>query len=141
MEGDHTIHALRRKRAEVLGAVFEAEEALNQRRIDLVHIDAVLRMFGPEAEPGDIKPCRTYNRNGYFAPEKLDRLLLDTARQRSPSRRPTSATPSWTPRTTTESRRLVRGRKAARAIHPVGTPVGPEIGHAAGENFLCTSSK
>ena len=91
MEGEHTIHALRRKRAEVSGQVVRAEEALNQLRADLVHIDAVLRMFDPEADPDAIKPKREWQASGYFGPNELPRLIADTIRRNG-----TIATPDLT---------------------------------------------
>lgn len=84
MEGEHTIHALRRKRAEVSGQVVRAEEALAQLRADLLHVDAVLRMFDPDADPDAIKPLRDAIRSEFFAPNELNRLVLQLIRHRGP---------------------------------------------------------
>jgi hypothetical protein len=42
---------LRAKRAEMAGEIDAAERRADQLRADLIHIDAVLRLFDPEAIP------------------------------------------------------------------------------------------
>lgn len=49
---------LRAKRAEMAGEIDAAERRADQLRADLIHIDAVLRLFDPDAEPEGIPAKR-----------------------------------------------------------------------------------
>lgn len=71
MEGEHTISALTKKRAETAGEIERLEEALGQLRADLVHLDAVLRIFDPEGAEKAVKPYRKREASGYFATGEL----------------------------------------------------------------------
>jgi|SRR5271156_342950 len=81
MADPHVISALREKRALVSGLIEKLERRLEQHRVDLTHIDGVLRLFQPDRDPGDIKPKRTYaRRTRYFARNELSRLVMDALR-------------------------------------------------------------
>jgi hypothetical protein len=81
MADPHVISALREKRALVAGLIEKLERKLEQHRVDLTHIDGVLRLFQPERDPGEIKPRRVYNRRTrYFARNELSRLTMDALR-------------------------------------------------------------
>lgn len=74
------ISGLTDKRAEVAGRIAALEKEMAQLRADLLHIDAVLRLYG-EAEPEAIRPKRPVQRNGWFRVGECSRMLLDTLRQ------------------------------------------------------------
>jgi hypothetical protein len=76
----HVVTALKAKRAELAGEVQAAEKRVDQLRVDLVHVDAVLHLFDPSAEPDAIPARRPYRRNGWFSDGELPRRILDTLR-------------------------------------------------------------
>jgi hypothetical protein len=80
MADPHVISALRGKRAEVAGLIFDLERQIAQYRADLVHLDGVLRLYQPERDPAEIKPRRSMHRNRYFARGELSRLCLEAFR-------------------------------------------------------------
>jgi hypothetical protein len=81
MADPHVISALRDKRALVAGLIEKLERKLEQHRVDLTHIDGVLRLFQHDRDPGDIKPKRTYaRRTRYFSRNELSRLVMDALR-------------------------------------------------------------
>src|SRR6202022_3730652 len=81
MADPHIISALREKRAIVAGLIERLERKLEQHRVDLTHIDGVLRLFQPDRDPAEIKPKRTYaRRTRYFARNELSRLCMDALR-------------------------------------------------------------
>jgi hypothetical protein len=81
MSDPHVIFALREKRARVSAIVTRLERQLDQQRADLSHIDGVLRLFAPDADPEPIRPKRTYaRRTRYFAKGELARLCREAFR-------------------------------------------------------------
>ncbi|CAO3431955.1 hypothetical protein [Azospirillum doebereinerae] len=77
----HVVSALREKRAEISGAILELEKRMAQHRADLVHLDAILRLFAPELEPESIAPKKPLAaRSHYFATGELARRCLDALR-------------------------------------------------------------
>jgi hypothetical protein len=74
------VTALKAKRAELAGEVQAAEKRVDQLRAYLVHVDAVLRLFDPGAEPDAIPARRPYRRKGWFSDGELPRRILDTLR-------------------------------------------------------------
>jgi hypothetical protein len=80
MADPHVISALRAKRAEVAGLIFALERQIAQCRADLIHLDAVLRLYQPERDPTEIRPKRSVHRNRYFAQGELARLCLEEFR-------------------------------------------------------------
>ncbi|MCC2689631.1 MAG: uncharacterized protein K0S21_2434, partial [Rhizobiaceae bacterium] len=83
MTEPHVVSALKAKRAELAGEVQAAEKRVDQLRADLVHIDAVLRLFDPTTEAADIPVRRPYRRKGWFSDGELPRRILDTLRMSS----------------------------------------------------------
>lgn len=73
------ISGLTSKRAELSGIIADLEKRIGQHRADLVHIDAVLRLYG-EAEPEGIAPKAVRKRNDWFKPGELARMVLDILR-------------------------------------------------------------
>jgi hypothetical protein len=74
------ISGLTSKRAEVSGIIADLEKRIAQHRADLVHIDAVLRIYAPEVEPETIAPKAVRKRNDWFKPGELSRMVLDILR-------------------------------------------------------------
>ncbi len=80
MTTPHVVSALQEKRAEVSGVIADLERRIAQHRADLVHVDAVLRLYVPELAPETIPPKAVRRRNGWFKPGELSRLVLDVLR-------------------------------------------------------------
>ena len=75
------IHALKQKRAEVSGRIADLEERTKQMRADLVHIDATLVLFDPEARPDEIRPKKALKgRTGYFKAGEISRRCREAVR-------------------------------------------------------------
>jgi hypothetical protein len=53
---DIALNALIRKRAELAGELERSETTVRQLQIDLAHIDAAIRLFGPDTDVSAIKP-------------------------------------------------------------------------------------
>jgi hypothetical protein len=68
------------KRSEVAGAIADLERRAAQQRADLVHVDAVLRLYTPELQPDSIPSRVVRRRNGWFKPGELVRIVLDILR-------------------------------------------------------------
>lgn len=80
MGDTYVISGLTSKRAEVSGIIADLEKRIAQHRADLVHIDAVLRLYAPEVEPESIAPKAVRKRNDWFKPGELSRMVLDILR-------------------------------------------------------------
>ena len=76
----HVVAALKDKRAELSGNIADLEKRIGQHRADLLHVDAVLRLFAPEFEPATIPPRAVRRPNSWFKPGELARLLLEVLR-------------------------------------------------------------
>jgi hypothetical protein len=50
------LHTLRSKRAELSGAIIQAEKALARLHAGLASLDVTIRLFDPDAKPASIKP-------------------------------------------------------------------------------------
>jgi hypothetical protein len=80
MAESHVVSALVAKRAELAGQIQALDKQVAQLRADLVHVDAVLRMFAPTADPAAIPAKRPYRRRRWFKNGELPRRILDTLR-------------------------------------------------------------
>lgn len=80
MGDTYLIAGLTTKRAEVSGVIADLEKRIAQHRADLVHIDAVLRLYAPEVAPESIAPKAVRKRNDWFKPGELARMVLDILR-------------------------------------------------------------
>jgi hypothetical protein len=80
MAEPHVVSALKDKRAEVSGAIADLERRIGQHRADLMHIDATLRLFAPEIDPGGIAPRKPVTRSAYFADGELARRCMNALR-------------------------------------------------------------
>ena len=80
MAEPHVVAALRDKRSELSGTIADLEKRIGQHRADLLHVDAVLRLFVPEFEPATIPPRAVRRPNSWFKPGELARLVLEVLR-------------------------------------------------------------
>jgi len=80
MAEPHVVAALKDKRAELSGSIADLEKRIGRHRADLLHVDAVLRLFAPEFEPATIPPRAVRRPNNWFKPGELARLLLEVLR-------------------------------------------------------------
>jgi hypothetical protein len=80
MAEPHVVAALKDKRAELSGGIADLEKRIGQHRADLLHVDAVLRLFAPEFEPAAIPPKAVRQPSGWFRPGELARMVLDVLR-------------------------------------------------------------
>src|ERR1700687_4250380 len=85
MTETHVVSAPRAKRAEISGYIHELEKKIGRLRASLLHVDASLRLFSPDADPDAIPPKRPYRRTRYFASRELSRRCLDTLREANPT--------------------------------------------------------
>lgn len=78
-----TANALVAKRAEILFEIGELEKKVDQPRTELVHLDAVLRMFRPDfkAEGLPVRHRRP-TKSPYFAHGELTKRIFDAIRER-----------------------------------------------------------
>jgi hypothetical protein len=83
MAEPHVVAALRDKRAELSGSIADLEKRIGQHRADLLHVDAVLRLFAPDLEPATILPKAVRRPSGWFRPGELARMVLDVLRTAS----------------------------------------------------------
>src|SRR4051795_8779849 len=73
MAEPHVVAALKDKRAELSGSIADLEKRIGQHRADLLHadllhVDAVLRLFAPELAPSTILPRAVRRPNSWFKP-------------------------------------------------------------------------
>jgi hypothetical protein len=80
MAEPHVVAGLKDKRSELSGIIADLERRINQHRADLLHVDAVLRLFAPDIEPETIRPKTVRRRNEWFRPGELARMVLDILR-------------------------------------------------------------
>jgi hypothetical protein len=80
MAESHVVSALVAKRSEVAGVIADLERKVSQQRADLVHVDAVLRLYAPGLAPDCIPSRAVRRRNGWFKPGELVRMVLDILR-------------------------------------------------------------
>ena len=80
MAEPHVVAALKDKRAELSGGIADLEKRIGQHRADLLHVDAVLRLFAPDFEPAAIPPKAVRQPSGWFRPGELARMVLEVLR-------------------------------------------------------------
>src|SRR5207302_9083323 len=75
------VNALRNKRAQIAGMIAMHESEARQLRAELIHIDAVLRLFGPETDPEGLPIRKAFPRRmAYFAKGEVSLRVYDTIR-------------------------------------------------------------
>jgi len=81
MSNEITMNALVAKRAEILFEIGEAEKRIAQLQTELVHLDAVLRMFRPDfqAEGLPVRHRRP-TKSPYFTHGELTQRIFDAMR-------------------------------------------------------------
>ena len=80
MAEPHVVAALKDKRAELAGVIADLEKRIAGHRVDLVHLDATLRMFAPDTEAAEIKPKAVRRRNAWFGQGECARLVYGILR-------------------------------------------------------------
>src|SRR5690349_23274838 len=80
MAEPHVVAALKDKRAELSGSIADLEKRIGQHWTDLLHVDAVLRLFAPVFEPATILPKAVRRPNSWFKPGELARVVLEVLR-------------------------------------------------------------
>ena len=76
----HALSGLMEKREAVARLARELEDRLAQARSDVLHLDAVIRMFDPASQPDPIGGKDLGRRNGWFSDGELPRRVLDALR-------------------------------------------------------------
>ena len=75
------VNALRRMRARIAGEIEMHTREISRLRVELVHLDATLRLFDPATNPNDIPATRRYpRRTEWFARGEVTRRLYETLR-------------------------------------------------------------
>jgi len=77
----YALAALRERRAALAGEITETERHLRRMREMVVHLDATLVLFDPNANPKAIRGKRPYRRAKLFGAGKLNALILDALRE------------------------------------------------------------
>jgi transposase len=80
MVAPHTLSGLIEKRAEVVRRARDLEDQLAQARSDVLHLDAVIRLFDPASEPEAILPKDHGRKLNWFADGELPRRVFDVLR-------------------------------------------------------------
>ncbi len=81
MSNEITMNALVAKRAEILFEIGEAEKRIAQLQTELVHLDAVLRMFRPEFKTEGLPVRhRRPTKSPYFMHGELTQRIFDAMR-------------------------------------------------------------
>lgn len=76
-------NALVKKRADLLFEIAEAEKRIDRLRTELVHLDAVLRMFRPDFAAADLPVRhRRPTKSPYFSHGELTQRIYDALRER-----------------------------------------------------------
>lgn len=83
MAESHVISALVDKRSELAGLIQHYQQEINRISGDLGHIDAAIKLFNPEYDLRTISAKAHRERNQYFKPGELGRLILDILRNAS----------------------------------------------------------
>ena len=79
----HTLSGLLEKREAVARLARELEDRLAQARSDVLHLDAVIRMFDPSSRPEPIGGGNLSRRNGWFSDGELPRRVFEALRDAS----------------------------------------------------------
>lgn len=79
MTHEHTINALKAKRAELAGQLEHHQAKVRQLVIDIDNVDATLRMFAPDIHLDEIKPKPLPPRHAAYKGE-VARIVLGTLR-------------------------------------------------------------
>ena len=77
MEHEHVVSGLIRKRAEIAGALEDAQGRVRQLIIDIDNVDATIRLFAPDIDLEEIRPKPLPPRHAAFKGE-IGRDWLDT---------------------------------------------------------------
>jgi hypothetical protein len=77
------VNALRNKRASLTGQIEMHQREIERLRVDLVHLDATMRLLDPGTDPDDIMPRRRLpKRSHYFDKGEQSRRVYQALRER-----------------------------------------------------------
>jgi len=80
MSASQIISTLRDKRLEVADTIERLERQVDQHRVDLAHLEATMRLFDPNVEPGTLQTAPPRGRNEWFRPGECRRHIHDVLR-------------------------------------------------------------
>jgi hypothetical protein len=72
--------ALKHRRSKLLGEIFVLNRQIRNKRTQIAHLDATLKMFDPDYESGSMKAKR-YHRPPMFGHGELGRAILSVMRE------------------------------------------------------------
>jgi hypothetical protein len=81
MTDSHVISSLSRKRRDIAGEIAELEKQAAQKRADLAHVNAVLRLYDPKAAAEEVRPKHLAFRHRFFGNGELSRHCLNQLRE------------------------------------------------------------
>jgi hypothetical protein len=77
------VNALRNRRASITGQIEMHQREIERLRVDLVHLDATMRLLDPGTDPNDIMPRRRLpKRSHYFDRGEQSRRVYQALRER-----------------------------------------------------------
>jgi hypothetical protein len=77
----HIVSGLLEKRRELAGEIVELERQTAQKRADLAHVIAVLRLYDPKAATEEVRPKQLAFRQRFFGNGELSRHCLNQLRE------------------------------------------------------------
>ena len=80
MAEPHVVTALTAKHTEMAGLIEHHKKAIAQLSSDMTHVDATLKLFGPELDLRTLRPKEHRERNRYFLPGECQRMVLEIFR-------------------------------------------------------------
>ena len=85
-EHPNTVNALRNKRAAIAGEIAMHNGEIARLRAELVHVDAVLRLFDPATDPDDVGALRRWPRKtDWFARGEIAQRVYEALRTGEPT--------------------------------------------------------
>src|SRR5437016_5485949 len=79
------VNALRNKRAAMAGEIEMHSREIDRLRAEIIHLDAVLRLFDPDTNPDDIHALRRHpRRTEWFARGEVTQRIYEALRDGEP---------------------------------------------------------
>jgi hypothetical protein len=89
MTEKHVVSALRAKRAEISGHIYDLEKRIARQRANLANLDATIKLFSLDTNPDSTPPKRAHRRTRHLAHHELPGLPKTPCGQhQGSSRRP-----------------------------------------------------
>jgi hypothetical protein len=84
-EHPNAVSALRNRRADIAGRIVMHENEVAKLRAELVHLDAVMRMFDPATNPDDLPALRRWPyKTEWFARGEISQRVYEAIRTGAP---------------------------------------------------------